>query len=371
MNMVKPSVTFAIPAYWPARDYGGPIGVVEQLASGLIARGHEVQLLTSTASALGEASLSPGETTVAGLPVRRLPTPMIYRWSPWVAWGEPVDTDILHVVGAWNGLSYSALSAGGRATTLWEPMGMLAAAGRHRRAKKLFSLLHRGWAKRAGGVLFTSQVEAVESRLNLDKTRVFERPNPVQSRFPASDQDAMNLYRGDRPGPLWGYLGRIDQRKGVEVLLQAWKQADAPGQLLFAGPRADAELATQLEQENSNLSSPIHWFGRLDQDQRWQFLRAIDCLVLTPTFGENFGNVVVEALSVGTPVLVTPAVGAAQWCTSGVHEVRNMSELIKVFAQGEVPSKPVQAPVACQIDQVLNLQVDIYQQLLEARGAAH
>ncbi|RYE28197.1 MAG: glycosyltransferase, partial [Sphingobacteriales bacterium] len=67
------------------------------------------------------------------------------------------------------------------------------------------------------------------------------------------------------------------------------------------------DLATEL-----NLSDKLEWCGWIGGDNKFDFLRSIDVLVLT-SYNENFANVVVESLATGTPVLLSEGVGLAEF----------------------------------------------------------
>jgi glycosyltransferase involved in cell wall biosynthesis len=104
------------------------------------------------------------------------------------------------------------------------------------------------------------------------------------------------------------FLARMHEKKGCDLLLQAFAQvrAMAPDvDLVMAGPDHGglqarlAELAAQL-----GIAGRVHWPGMIGGDAKWGALRACDALVL-PSHQENFGVVVVEALAAGRPVLIS------------------------------------------------------------------
>ena len=74
-------IMLAIPAYWPAHAFGGPVVVARELVSRLVARGHEVEVVTTTLRDVGErASARTVVATVDGARVTYLGTPLRYRW---------------------------------------------------------------------------------------------------------------------------------------------------------------------------------------------------------------------------------------------------------------------------------------------------
>jgi glycosyltransferase involved in cell wall biosynthesis len=104
------------------------------------------------------------------------------------------------------------------------------------------------------------------------------------------------------------FLGRIHEKKGCDILIQAFaRMAEvAPDvHLVFAGPD-QVGLQAKLQQlaQNLGIAERVHWAGLLRGDLKWGALRACEAFVL-PSHQENFGIAVVEALSVGRPVLIS------------------------------------------------------------------
>ncbi len=101
-----------------------------------------------------------------------------------------------------------------------------------------------------------------------------------------------------------GFLSRIDEKKGLDILLKAFaeSQCSEKWQLLIAGPDLRAYQA-ELEKlvTTLQLESSVSFLGMLEGEKRLALLAHSDCFVL-PSHSENFGIVVAEALASGTPV---------------------------------------------------------------------
>lgn len=102
------------------------------------------------------------------------------------------------------------------------------------------------------------------------------------------------------------FLSRIHPKKGLLTLLEAWKAASPKGwQLVLAGPDENGhqkeveQLATSL-----GIGSQVSFPGSLNDVQKWDWYRKADVFVL-PSYSENFGIVVAEALAAGLPVIAT------------------------------------------------------------------
>jgi glycosyltransferase involved in cell wall biosynthesis len=104
------------------------------------------------------------------------------------------------------------------------------------------------------------------------------------------------------------FLARIHEKKGCDLLLQAFARTGATVpdvDLVIAGPD-QAKMRGKLEQmaEKLGIAQRVHWPGLIGGDVKWGAIRASDAFVL-PSHQENFGIAVVEALAVGRPVLIS------------------------------------------------------------------
>lgn len=100
-----------------------------------------------------------------------------------------------------------------------------------------------------------------------------------------------------------GYAGRLVPSKGLTDLLAAMRRLDAPVELLLIG---DGESRSELEGA-AIPGSRVQVIDRLAHDQMADGYRRLDVLALpsltTPTWKEQFGRVIVEALWCGVPVV--------------------------------------------------------------------
>lgn len=99
------------------------------------------------------------------------------------------------------------------------------------------------------------------------------------------------------------FLSRIHPKKGIELLLQAWRAIDTKGWTLEIAGNGDEDYISTLKKVGKDLKN-VHFVGAQFGEAKWDFLRRADVMVL-PTYSENFGIVVAEALAVGVPVITT------------------------------------------------------------------
>lgn len=109
------------------------------------------------------------------------------------------------------------------------------------------------------------------------------------------------------------FLGRVHEKKGLDMLLPAWQavQGHFPEwRLRIVGPDNSGHL-TKMQRLASELKlQRIEFAGPLYGDAKWRAYGEADLFVL-PTYSENFGISVTEALAAGTPAIVTKG---APWC---------------------------------------------------------
>ncbi len=107
-------------------------------------------------------------------------------------------------------------------------------------------------------------------------------------------------------GFLIGYVGRLVPEKGVDVLLRALARLPAGCRLALIGAgRSEPELRALAAE--LNVADRVQWLGRVAHDALPQHLSAFDALVLPsrsiPSWQEQWGAVLVEAMLCGTPVV--------------------------------------------------------------------
>jgi glycosyltransferase involved in cell wall biosynthesis len=152
----------------------------------------------------------------------------------------------------------------------------------------------------AAALHVTSDIEAEAVARLLPGMRLLKVPLgiAVPTNLPAVNTRRQNVI----------YLGRLHPLKGIDMLLEAWQAAKQPGwTLLLVGP-CDEPYRQQLQEKIAKLmiDGSVSFTGPLYDAAKEAVLQDGAVLVL-PSFTENFGMVVAEALAHALPVITTIA----------------------------------------------------------------
>lgn len=114
---------------------------------------------------------------------------------------------------------------------------------------------------------------------------------------------------------LFGFVGRIAVDKGIRELLCAWKTVsqNENAALLLVGPVEDEALRTEAE-----ASARVAFAGKVLDPER--YFAALDVLLL-PSYREGFGNVLIEAETMGVACIASDIDGPRDAMKNGVTGV--------------------------------------------------
>ena len=315
-----------VPTYLPATRYGGPIYAVHGLCRALVARGHEVDVFTTNVDGDRESDVPLDAPAVLdGVSVRYFPSAFRRLYvSPAMrkALHESIaryDAVHLHSVFLWP--TFAAARAAGRRGVPYviSPRGMLVPdliAQKSRFAKTLWirAVERRTFAK-AAAVHFTAQQEWDDARrIAIPLPDPFVVPNGI---------DLPPAAPGPRlPGTLL-FLGRINWKKGLDRLLDAIRLVPDAKVVIAGNDEEHLTPKLRAQAERNGIANRVDFRGPVSGAAKEALLRTSTALVL-PSLSENFGNVVLEAMAVEMPVIVTPEVGLANdVATAGAGIVSN------------------------------------------------
>lgn len=302
------------------RSAGTTVYVVEMVRR-LVVLGHEVTVAVEPIPHSLDAELFPPGVRlldVGQILYARGDVVVRYRDRPGETFSEPIDClsgrpfDFVHVHGMWSPVLRSVASWSCRRGIhlIWSPHGMLTpwALGQHRLAKRyLWWRWQRKALSSARYIHVTSAAEREDvSRLGVDVPCI-ESPLGVDMVYTREQIKNIKAQSRRETGlRTILFLSRVQKKKGLLNLVEAWKVVRRPGwRIVIAGPDEGGYWQVVRRRiEELGLTSDMLYVGEVSGDRKNRLYASADVFVL-PTFSENFGSVVIESLANGTPVITT------------------------------------------------------------------
>ena len=182
------------------------------------------------------------------------------------------------------------------------------------------SIMCRASVRRAAQVIAVSHQTAADVTRYLGKEpdRLTVVHNGVDGRFVPGTPEAAAAFRAAKelPDRYWFYLGTLEPRKNLDLLLDAfatWQSVanDHDVRLVVAGGKGwyyDTIFAKVAE---CGLEGSVIFPGFVPDEELPDWYRAAE-LFIYPSLFEGFGMPVLEAMACGTPVMCSAAPGVAE-----------------------------------------------------------
>jgi glycosyltransferase involved in cell wall biosynthesis len=320
-------ILHVVPTYLPATRYGGPIVAVHSLCRALAARGHAVEVFTTSIDGPLD-TLVPYDRPVMldGVKVRYFASRRLRRlsYAPALMQSlrrEIAGADVVHLHSAflWPTWRAARLSRKSHVAYVVSPRGMLVKAliaSRNRLIKSAWiALIERANLEQAAAIHATSAIEAEEiQKFGWRLPRIAVVPNGVDAIEQAERRDAPPADIAALAGrePLVLFFGRLAQVKGLDRLLRAFARTRR-GTLAIVGNDYEGLAASLFEMARQlRIDDRVRIVPRTITDAEKEYMFAAARAFVLPSYSESFGNVVLEAMQRGLPVIVTPEVGAAE-----------------------------------------------------------
>jgi glycosyltransferase involved in cell wall biosynthesis len=258
-----------------------------------------------------------------GLPFRRELSRIIRTARP----------TLVHNHGLWMPLNHWAISMGRRNAipVIVQPHGML----------EPWALNHKAWKKKLAMTLFQWQDLAATRLLVATSSVEYENIRKLGLRQPVAiipngvDLSVGAMLAQKKPPTRQRvalFLSRVHPVKGLLNLVQAWATlAPTDWRLCIAGPDEAGHLKEVLALVRQlDVQDSIDYVGVVGGAGKTALYNSADVFVL-PTFTENFGVVVAEALAHGLPVVTTHGApwadletyGCGWWVDIGIEPLVN------------------------------------------------
>jgi glycosyltransferase involved in cell wall biosynthesis len=337
-----------VPSYSPAFQYGGPVASVHALNKALVAQGVDVSVYTTNVGLNGAVPVNK-ETELDGVSVTYFSFSPCFEFLGATGWqfsrgmAECLKTnlesfDVVYIVSIWN--YPSAMAARycrkrGKPYVV-SPRGLLYPETLSKKFWKkwpYYRIAARSALQSAAAIHYTSEDEAekthsylalknralvIPNGLDLDEFRQIPQRQELGQRYPSVEGKKVILF-----------LGRISWKKGLDILVQGLapllqKRDDV--HLLIVGHddegfgrkiKAWLDKAGIVHGESPDLretrknEAKVTFTGMLAGRDKLAAFAGSDVFVL-PSYSENFGMTVLEAMACGTPVVVTNKVGISR-----------------------------------------------------------
>jgi glycosyltransferase involved in cell wall biosynthesis len=315
--------------------YGGPSQMVLGLSPALAKAGVEVTILTTDSNGdNGQKSLD----VPLNQPVKKDGYEIIYfRCSPFRRYKFSLDLlnwlkqhaseyDLAHIHALFSPISSFAarICRQQKLPYILRPLGTLDPADlrKKKQLKQVYAaLLERPNLAGAAAIHFTSNQEAKVSERFGVKTHDLVLPLGVIPTQKESSNNLLEKFQIPQNIPLVLFMSRIDPKKGFDLLIPALEKLLSQGfkfHFVLAGTNPqnpNYEEGIQKQIKNSLLHPHTTITGFVTGELKSALLQAADLFVL-PSYYENFGIAVAEAMVAGKPVVISDQVHI--W-----HEIHN------------------------------------------------
>jgi glycosyltransferase involved in cell wall biosynthesis len=318
-------ILHVIPSYLPAARYGGPMFAVHGLCRALAARGHHVEVFTTNVDGPNQSAVPLKiPVTLDGVYVRYFASTVLRRlyWSPSLA--RALRANVagftvvhLHSVFLWPTWFAARSAIKARVPYLISPRGMLVKDLIEKKSRLVKSiwlrLIEKSNLEGASAIHATSMLEVEElRRFGWPLARIATIPNGIDEVGPFHEENvSSDVKEIAREQPLVLFLGRISWKKGLDRLLNAFALSHV-GRLAIVGPD-DEKLVPHLAKlaRDLQIADRVRFLPRTVLGNDKEFLFRSARVFVLPSYSENFGNAILEAMQHGLPVVITPEVGAA------------------------------------------------------------
>ena len=227
-----------------------------------------------------------------------------------------ISPDIVHLHGLWNmGLHRCAvICRRWKIPYVIAPRGMLEPWSLKQKwlKKRIARWLYQDWDLKCTEALHaTAESEAEQFRRLGFRNPVIVSPNGVNV-----PKNLSRVEHVERVGRRVLFVSRMHPKKGVMELVEAWGKIEARNilntrnwvcELVYTvNGDVEKEYEAKVKQRvrELGLEGQFVYTGALNDDEKWRAYERADLFVL-PTYSENFGIVVAEALWAGVPVITT------------------------------------------------------------------
>ncbi|MCK9187960.1 glycosyltransferase [Acidithiobacillus sp.] len=307
--------------------YGGPVSVASALACAEADAGHEVTVCTTNVDypsgilrAAGQGTICNDRVQLFCFPVQFRPLTVSWNFRKFIKI-RLREFDVVHIHGLYRfPPTYAAYQARKQNVPyIIRPHGALDPYLYTKSSRSVWlKRLYERWfdlpnLHGAGAIHYTAEDERQRAAFLGLRAPSFVVPNGINwgryAQLPTRGAFRSALGLGDAPLVL--FLGRLHPKKGLDLLVPAFetiRRRIVGAQLAIVGPEND-RFGQQVRAwvADRGLTEAVHFVGHLDGADVIQAYVDADVFVL-PSYTENFGMTVVEAMACALPVVISDQV---------------------------------------------------------------
>ncbi|MBC8180088.1 glycosyltransferase family 4 protein [candidate division KSB1 bacterium] len=237
-------------------------------------------------------------------------------------------------------------------------------------------------AKRiAGFIAITPEIVQVLLKFNVPEHKIWIIPNGIDTEEYSFVSPEMKKRLRERLGiqknsMMFSFVGRLVVEKDIPFLLKAWALLPPRSNkdcLFIIGDGPQREMLEKLS-ESLGITASVKFVGELEPSQVKDYVSASDGFLLTSK-GEGMSNALIEAMALGTPVIVSEN-AAVRTIVEHRHtglRIKTKSELknaiLEIYQNKELVKSMRQAAHRNVVDQfsiqkIADLHMQMYQQIL-------
>jgi glycosyltransferase involved in cell wall biosynthesis len=242
--------------------------------------------------------------------------------------------DLIHIHGIWFWGSVAPFLFKNKAKKVITIHGMLSkwTLSQGTLKKKIFGTLFQNKGLKQSEAIFvnteTEKLELLEY-IKIDQSKIHVVPNAIETTKKVSEQEKLSFRENigiNKDSKNILFLSRIHKKKGLDLLVKAFaliinNKPNLKLNLLIAGP--DEGFKSEIEEliQKLNINEQVFFLGSVSGRLKEVIFSFSDVFALT-SHSEGFPMAVLEAIEIGTPVLVS--------------DQTRIDEYIKKYNAGEV-----------------------------------
>lgn len=398
-------ILFPVNSFYPAQ-VGGTCNSVYAIAKGLAAKRHDVLVVATNSGLTKEHNITldaitefEGFEVVYGSPsiltnFSKLLSPFSVIPKNLAKNIKSFNPDIIHLSSLFHPISlFSALIARKQGIPyIWSPHGELGRGAIDKKALKKKLFLSMPFVRK--NILTTSRfhVTATEEGIWLEGF--------LKAKFPGLQSDVydiignmvdnemfekdLNEERSNKyPDKYILFLSRISRKKNIEALISAFAKIkiNTDARLVIAGwAGEDPAYTNELKKLviSTSISGRVVFTEKsIEGAEKRALYRNAEILVL-PSYSENFGMVVVEAMAQGTPVIASKGTpwgeleskNCGYWVENSVESISKTLEKHFLLSKNEtavMSENAIEFAREFSIDKLTDKYIDMYERVISAR----